>query len=426
MSPMKLMKPFLYLLVLGFALCFPEISHVVACSTQPAEGQQIDAQLPQIDIQIVGMTGMAGWYRSITIVSVTATSGLTNLEMRVDGGDWQSGHSLKLTEDGVHLVEVRATHADSNQPTISKEVKLDQHDPTGQFTAPQGGMVVQGIVQVQGTVHDELSGMGQVSISIDDGKTWQAVPLQADGSWSTTWDTRSEPDGMHAVQAKFSDQAGNTSSAEIFYIVANHPAQIHLTPRWEVGDKGKLDILPGDIRLMDVTIDISDPKGRWPDIHLDYSPNQAPKEIVWDGKFGEISAPSGEYNVTVRVTDLTVQQIEAHGVIVIPPVSTPEVLQTLPPTAVLQASGAAAQGLTATRRSGPTGTMTALPTMVAAIKTPAPPLATSSWSFLRWLILLAGAGTLLAFCWRATRNPRSQDMKKQNQAISEVHPADEP
>ncbi len=147
---------------------------------------------------------------------------------------------MKLNQDGVHQVDVRATHADGNQTTVSQEVKIDQHDPIGQFTAPQGGTAVQGIVQVQGTVHDEQSGMGQVGASLDDGKTWLAVPLQTDGSWSVTWDTRPYPDGMHALQAKFTDQAGNTSSAEIFYIVANHPAQIDLTPRWEVGDKGEL------------------------------------------------------------------------------------------------------------------------------------------------------------------------------------------
>lgn len=321
---MKLKKPLFVLLILGLALCLPGLPPAMASADQPGEFNAW--QTSQIDIHIDALTGMQGWYRSVTTISVidqNAPSGEVELEIQTDGGGWQPVQSIQLTEDGVHLVEIRGTDVDGNQATLSKEVRIDQHDPIGQFLAPQGGTTVQGSVQVSGSVHDDLSGMGQVSISTDDGKNWQAIPLHPDGSWSITWDTRSEPDGMHPLQAKFTDQAGNTSSAEIFYVIANHPAQIHLTPRWDVSDKGKLDIVPGDLALMDVTIDISDPYGRWPDAHQDFSPNHIPKEIAWDGKFGQAQAPAGKYNVTVKVTDQMAQEIEAHGVIVIPPIATP-------------------------------------------------------------------------------------------------------
>lgn len=323
---MKFKKPLFVLLFLGIALCLPGLPSAMASAVQPGDLRDTVSQPPQIDIHIDALTGMQGWYRSVTTISVidhNAPAGEVELEMQTDGGGWQPLQSFQLTEDGFHLVEIRSTDVDGNQATLSKEVRIDQHDPIGQFLAPQGGTPVQGLVQVSGSVHDELSGMGQVSISTDDGKTWQAIPLHPDGSWSITWDTRTEPDGIHPMQAKFTDQAGNTSSAEIFYIVANHPAQIHLPPRWDVSDKGKLDIVPGDLALMDITIDISDSYGRWPDAHQDFSPNHIPKEIAWDGKFGQVQAPAGEYNVTVKVTDQMAQEIEAHGVIVIPPVATP-------------------------------------------------------------------------------------------------------
>lgn len=323
---MKFKKPLFVLLFLGIALCLPGLPPAMAEAAQPGDLRDTVSQHPQIDINMDGLKGLQGWYRSVTTISVidqNAPSGEMELEIQTDGGGWQPLQSIQLTEDGVHLVEIRGTDVDGNQTTLSKEVRIDQHDPIGQFLAPQGGTPVQGLAQVSGSVHDELSGMGQVSISTDDGKTWQAIPLHPDGSWSITWDTRSEPDGMHPLQAKFTDQAGNTSSAEIFYVIANHPAQIHLTPRWDVPDKGKLDIVPGDLALMDVTIDISDPYGRWPDAHQDFSPNHIPKEIAWDGKFGQVQAPAGEYIVTVKVTDQMAQEIEAHGVIVISPVATP-------------------------------------------------------------------------------------------------------
>ncbi len=338
---MKLLKPLFILLALGFTLYLPGVTHADANDIYPRTQatltlpvQQNDSPSPQMDIHMDALSGLSGWYRSNATVSAVAASGVANLEMRVDGGSWQSVDSIQLTKDGVHLVEIQGTDAAGNLAAISKEVKIDQHDPIGQFTAPPGGTAVQGAVQLYGTVHDELSGMGKVIVSLDDGKTWPVVPLHSDGSWSVAWDTRSTPDGRHALQAKFTDLAGNTSSAEIFYVVSNHPAQIHLTPRWYVWEKGKLDILPGDLALMDVAINISDPHGRWPEVHQDFSPNHTPKEIAWDGKFGQVQAPGGDYNVSVKVTDQMAQEVETHGVIVIPSVATqmatPSVTSTNP------------------------------------------------------------------------------------------------
>ena len=114
---------------------------------------------------------------------------------------------------------------------------------------------------------------------------------------------------------------------QVYYIVANHPPKIDLTQRWFLWEQGRLEILPGDLPLMDVTIDISDPQGRWPALHRNYSPRHLPKRssgtAIW-----QILAPAGEYNVTIQVTDLSAQQIEAHGVIIIPPVLYPNRNQT--------------------------------------------------------------------------------------------------
>ncbi len=329
---MKLKKSLFLLLALGFALCLSGVPPVMANSFQAVGIQLAPAQPPQMDIQVDGLKGLSGWYRSIVTVSALADFDLLNLEMRVDEGEWKPVNSIQLNEDGVHRVEIRATNVTGNQAILSKEIRIDQHDPIGQFTAPQGGTAVQGVVEVHGAVHDALSGIGQVGVSLDDGKTWQAVLLHSDGSWSVTWDTHAYPDGMHALQAKFTDQAGNTSSAEIFYIVANHPVQVQLTPRWSISEKGRLDIFPGELALMDVVVDISDPQNRWPEVHRDYSPKHTPHEIAWDGKFGQAQAPAGEYNVTVKVTDQMAQAYEAHGVIVIPPVATPTAKPSATPT----------------------------------------------------------------------------------------------
>jgi hypothetical protein len=327
---MKLQTPLFLLLALGLAFGTFNEAHAATRNNDPDRMALYALPTPQrgvpsspLDIHINGLRGENGRFRSQVAISVQAIPGVTKLEMRVDRGSWQQLDSIQLTEDGVHQVDIQGIDAAGKRMTLSQEIKIDQHDPIGQFTEPHGGTAVHGLVAVSGTVHDDRSGMGRVNISLDDGATWQDVPLHADGAWSVPWDTRSVPDGRQALQAKFTDQAGNTSHGKIFYVVLNRPAQIHLTPRWSVEGKGSLAILPGDLMLMDVTIDISDPRGRWPAVHRNYSPHHVPKEIAWDGSFGETQATPGEYPVTVQVTDQMAQKVEAHGVIVIPPAATP-------------------------------------------------------------------------------------------------------
>ncbi len=392
--------------------------------TQHAQTVRIDAAPPQVDITIDAIEGLLAWFRSAANVSAKAvdeTSGIARMDIRVDAGDWQPVNAVKVEEDGIHQLGFRAVDKAGNRTELEKEVKIDQHDPIGQFVEPVGGTKVQGTVDVSGTVHDNLSGTSKMTLSLDDGKTWQPVPIRSDGSWSAPWDTLPFSGGMHALQATFTDQAGNTSSAKAYYIVANALPEIDLTERWYIWEKGLLEIRPGDLPLMDVTIVISDPKGRWPDVHLDYSPRQIPNEIVWNRKFGQILAPIGEYHVTVKVTDSMAQQVEEHAVIVIPPGATPTATQTLAVTATRQPTATP----TATRKASPTPTAsttaTAAPTLVIATQMPeAPRPATSPWTFVLWLVFLAGFGTLAAFAWSASRDPRPRELKKLSKIIEKL------
>jgi len=390
--------------------------------TQHAQTVQIDAAPPQVDVTIDAIEGLLAWFRSAANVSAKAvdeTSGMAQMDIRVDAGDWQPVNTVKIAEDGIHQLDFRAVDKAGNRTDLAKEVKIDQHDPIGLFVSPMGGTKVQGTVQLDGTVHDNMSGTSKMTLSLDDGKTWKDVPIRSDGNWSADWDTLPFSGGMHALQATFTDQAGNTSSAKSYYIVANMLPKIDLTERWYIWEKGLLDIRPGDLPLMDITIDISDPKGRWPDVHLDYSPRQTPKEIAWNRKFGQILAPIGEYNVTVKVIDSLAQQVEAHGVIVIPPVATPTVTQTLSATATRLPSATATRHPTTTRTALPTGTTTTLPTPLPEAPV-VPPPATSSWAFLLWLVFLAGFGTLAAFAWSASRDPRPRELKRLSEVIEKL------
>ncbi len=392
--------------------------------TQHAQTVRIDAAPPQVDITIDAIEGLLAWFRSAANVSAKAvdeTSGIARMDIRVDAGDWQPVNAVKVEEDGIHQLGFRAVDKAGNRTELEKEVKIDQHDPIGQFVEPVGGTKVQGTVDVSGTVHDNLSGTSKMTLSLDDGKTWQPVPIRSDGSWSAPWDTLPFSGGMHALQATFTDQAGNTSSAKAYYIVANALPEIDLTERWYIWEKGLLEIRPGDLPLMDVTIVISDPKGRWPDVHLDYSPRQIPNEIVWDRKFGQILAPIGEYHVTVKVIDSLAQQVEKHAVIIIPPGATPTAVQTLAATTTRQPSVTPTATRKATLIPTASATATAAPTLVIATQTPeVTKPATSPWAFLFWLVFLAGFGTLAAFAWSASRDPRPRELKRLGAIIEKL------
>lgn len=400
-------------------------------TTTRTQTVKIDTVAPQIDVTIDAVAGLQAWFRSAVEMVANAmddTSGVTEMDIRIDDGPWQPAKSAKISQDGIYQVGFRSSDAAGNRTTLEKEVKIDQHDPIGQFVTPMGGTKVQGTVDISGTVKDGLAGIKTVDFSPDDGKSWQTLPVGPDGSWNTKWDTLPLPGGMHNVQARFTDQAGNTSSGKMFLIVANALPKIELPERWYIWESGELVVLPGDLRLMDVNIDISDPLGRWPDVHKNYSPNHVPEAITWDRRFGSILAPIGEYHVTVTVTDQLAQQVQKTAVIVIPTVPTPTT--TLPAaTAIATATTQPTATMTPTRQ--PTSTKTALPTATqlapSATPTPVatPPAPAPFGGFATWLSILAGIGVMLVFAFTASRDRRPHELRRLGEVIGNLSKRDE-
>jgi len=388
-------------------------------ATLRTETVQIDTAPPDVDVTIDAVEGLQAWFRSavdLAANAVDATSGVTEMDIRIDDGPWEAATRVKITEDGIHQGYIRTSDTAGNRKTFTKAVKSEQHDPIGQFVTPMGGKQVQGTVDITGTIHDAMAGIGKVDFSTDEGKSWQTLAVDAQGNWATQWDTLPFPGGMHNLQARFTDQAGNTSSAKLFLIVANALPTIQMPERWYIWESGELAILPGDLRLMDVNIDISDPLGRWPDVHHNYSPNHVPETITWDRRFGTILAPIGEYRVTVTVTDQMAQQVQKTALIIIPPVSTPTataVVATILPTALPSPTPT----VTATRQPTrtptemtPAATATLIP--IQPTITPTPTAQVFPWAFATWLWVLVGAGTLAAFAFSAVLDRRPGELRR--------------
>jgi hypothetical protein len=376
---------------------------------------QIDSTAPVVDVNVDALTGLNGWYRSNANVKADVmdpVSGWEETAIRVDGGEWQKASSVKLALDGVYQLDVQAKDKAGNQASLSRVVKIDQHDPIGYIAEPQGGTRVKGTVQVGGVVHDEMSGMGNIDLSLDEGKTWQKIPAKLDGSWSSSWDTTKTSGGMHNLQVRFTDLAGNTSTGKLFITVANNSLSLHLTERWYIWDSGLLEVIPGDIDIISVSIEVVDPLGRWPAEHLEYHQGQQ-QEVSWDRYFGDILAPVGEYMVRVKVVDVLAQESEVQGVIVIPPAATPTVTSTALPT---KNTPTATVRPTSSATPIPTSTQVRLiPTQVITQQTPTMPEtkpADHQIPFVYWSLALVTIGFLFILATTSLTDRRPQELRK--------------
>ena len=167
---------------------------------------KVDTTPPSLASSISGTSGNGGWYVSDLTVTSNATdaiSGIALVENRVDGGDWSVGSSATLSSDGLHSIDFRATDFAGLQSTTSASVKVDKAAPSIALT-PSGTLGGSGwytnFTSVAISALDPLSGVASIEYSLDGGN-WVSGSSLALG------------DGIHTVQARAADKAGNLSPA---------------------------------------------------------------------------------------------------------------------------------------------------------------------------------------------------------------------
>ena len=96
---------------------------------------QMDTVLPLTLIQVSGLVGDNGWYRSSVGVSISVTDTTSGPEpgevyYRVDSGPWTKGGTFGIAADGDHVVEHYAVDRAGNRGTpLSTHVKVDATAP---------------------------------------------------------------------------------------------------------------------------------------------------------------------------------------------------------------------------------------------------------------------------------------------------------
>lgn len=381
---------------------------VTSTSGRTASGAstwQRDGTPPDLTVLLPPVDGRYGWYVSEVDLSATASdaiSGLSILNGSLDGGTTWISFPVHFT-DGEHLALIHTRDVAGNEVTVSRRIRVDTVSPVVQITSHTNGDVVQGDVQLSGSLEDLTSGPEGGGISIDGGVTWQPVLLEA-GNWSFVWQSGEVPNGEYTIQVRGMDRAGNSSVVStISLTVDNAPPAVSITERWWIWETGTLKVSPNHFPIASIQVTIRDPQKRWKEVVLEFDPGRNSYLVKWDRRFGDGTfAPAGEYPVLAVACDVNGLCGQDAGKIVIPGMATS--------TATLTPSPAA----TSTLLPSITPTATQIPpTSILVFTTPTPeePPESAQSSLPFWQII-GLLGLFMVIASTSVVDPRPKALKR--------------
>jgi hypothetical protein len=197
------------------------------------ETVKIDGTAPSIGISETGTVGQNGWFVGEP-VSVEASasdplSGVAWVESRLDGGVWNTGGLLYVTNEGVHGVSFRVQDVAGNEALQSTQIKIDTFPPEVYLgrsggTLGGGGWYLAGPVVLSVSGSDATSGIESVALSIDG------------GSWLPSGQVTG--DGIHTVESQARDSAGNVAGDTETVKIDGTTPSIGISKTGTVGQNG--------------------------------------------------------------------------------------------------------------------------------------------------------------------------------------------
>jgi hypothetical protein len=190
---------------------------------------RLDKTPPLINPAITG-TLNNGWYRFNPSVSANANdamSGIASIEVRHNGGAWQTctvGDCVQdVTQDGVHVFEFRSTDNAGHVSSIrSVTIQRDNTPPVVTHSLPvpdgsNGWHISNPVIPL--SANDALSGIFPDSL---------AYRVNG-GSWATGNSVTISEDGTHTVDLQANDLAGNTGTDSFSVQVDTTPPDLDIT-----------------------------------------------------------------------------------------------------------------------------------------------------------------------------------------------------
>jgi len=181
----------------------------------------IDNTPPSTTHTLTGTLGGSGWFRSAVAVGLAATdalSGLSQIQVRVDGGLWTTfTDPVSVSVEGTHVVEYTARDVAGNaETTRSVVVGVDRTPPSITPIGPLPGSWTNDIgLRIAWTGADPTSGISRYEVVLDAG-----VPSSVIAEETTL---AGVPEGAHTVLIRAFDVAGNSREATIDFSVDRIP-----------------------------------------------------------------------------------------------------------------------------------------------------------------------------------------------------------
>ncbi len=177
---------------------------VAGNTTQQTHKLSIDLLGPTLTLNEEGTYGEADWYVSdsveVTVQAEDGVSGVREVEVRVDDGDWQTTDQVTVIGDGIHTIEVRASDYAGHTSNTGGMFRIDSTPPNiSSLIEGQPGLAKWYIspVDVSLVAEDDTAGIAELALRVGDAD-WQAADRLS-----------LDEDGMYELAFRAKDQAGN-------------------------------------------------------------------------------------------------------------------------------------------------------------------------------------------------------------------------
>ncbi len=206
----------------------PDASGDTDSSNEPG-----DTIPPTTRIELSGLPGNEGWYRSDVMVELAAVdntggSGVAETQYSLDGGKtWQNYHEpFALSSEGTNTIQARSRDNAGNIEVlpVSREVNIDQTGPSVNILVdssiiwPANRKQVMVTVRVTGSSNDLLSRVSSTEIAVKDeyGQVEPIIGPYLQGKvWLEAWREGRDLDGrVYTISITATDYAGNVAIAE--------------------------------------------------------------------------------------------------------------------------------------------------------------------------------------------------------------------
>ena len=183
------------------------VNSATGLSASGSATYKLDLSTPQIDGNLSGANGANDWFISDVIFSASAVdsiSGLAALETSINGGTWATYNAPITLSDGVYSLSLRAYDNAGNLAEMNQTINVDTLTPVLDSSV-SGAMGMNdwyvSDIQVSASASDSGSGLYMLEVSTDG------------GAWTGYSSPITLSDGVHAIQFRATDNAGNVSES---------------------------------------------------------------------------------------------------------------------------------------------------------------------------------------------------------------------